>query len=117
MAPRDERRTDPVHPPKPPGKKDRAKWCRGKVGVEHVPVVAIPPNAWGDPTKRTCGPSSYFTMYREWTRWSCRHVWMCTACGKHLPRRVTQEECEASEAAQVVGGGEDVGQGEQSQPA
>jgi hypothetical protein len=90
-APRDIRRTDPVHPPKPPGKKDRAKWCRGKVGVEHTPEVMIPVNSWSRSFGRTCGPISW-----DPTRWACYHSLVCTTCGKHLSHRVTVEECRAS---------------------
>lgn len=90
VAPRDVRRTDPVHPPKPPGRKDRQKWCRGKVGIEHTPEVMIPVNFWGKGSPwAVCG-------YRDWYphRWACYHQWVCTSCGKHISRKVTQQECQ-----------------------
>lgn len=94
-APRDVRRTDPVHPPKPPSRKNKKLWCRGKVGVEHTPEIVIPENFWGKGNPRfVCGPSSWRV-----SGWSCFHQFVCSGCGKHLSRQVTRDECEAEMAA------------------
>ena len=91
--PRDVRRTDPEHPPKPPGRKDRAKWCRGKVGVEHDYVITIPANTWGWECREwtSCLPSGW-----KHRHYACYHRWVCTRCGKHHQNRtVTENECKA----------------------
>ena len=92
------RRTDPVHPPRPPAHKDKARWCRGKVGVEHVWRVMVPVNADGWFIGRACEKVVYYTgageMVREWSRWMCKHRVVCASCGK-VRRRATQEECQS----------------------
>lgn len=93
-SPRDRRRTDPAHPPKPPGKKDKARWCRGKPGVEHVWKVLIPANVDGFFLVRDCQLVSYSTGVREWSHWSCKHRIVCASCGR-VKRRATREECES----------------------
>jgi hypothetical protein len=97
-SPRDQRRTDPVHPPKPPAKKDKTRWCRGKVGVDHVWKVMVPANTDGWFIGRPCSKSVYYTgsgdMVREWTRFLCKHRIVCASCGK-VRRRATQAECES----------------------
>lgn len=90
------RRTDPAHPPKPPGKKNKAKWCRGKPGIEHAWKVRIPTNTYGLFAGQACKMSVYYTgdgdLTRTWSTWLCGHRVVCTACGKVL-RRATQSEC------------------------
>jgi hypothetical protein len=88
----DQRRTDPVHPPKPPGKKDKARWCRGKRGVEHVWRVTVPTNVDGFFAFRDCYLVSYRTGLRQWSHWACKHRVVCTSCGK-VKRRATRTEC------------------------
>lgn len=90
-----QRRTDPVHPPKPPGKKDKARWCRGKVGVEHVWAVIVPPNTFGHPAMRECRAIEYYRMDGStWNTWLCKHRVVCQKCGR-IKRRATQSECES----------------------
>lgn len=57
----------PEVPGKPRAKKDRKRWCKGKVGREHV---------WG--------PREYYGYGGYWK--SCSMVFQrCTNCGKHGP--------------------------------
>lgn len=67
-------------------------WCKGKVGVAHVPVVVVPVNA----SRRECDP----TRYDHETRWGgytwevgCFHVEACETCGKHLRPFLARGEC------------------------
>jgi hypothetical protein len=76
----DEVRTDePVEVvvKRPPARKDTKHWCKGKVGREHTPAIELPANAW----RRTCG---WTRIFADEMHWSCVHVELCTACGKHL---------------------------------
>jgi hypothetical protein len=84
---RDDRNTKSPEIAKPVrGKKDRKRWCRGKVGVEHKPkcvpyVETKKYDAWrGDQA------SSYLDKWR---------ILVCTECGKelaaHMPFRVTPD--------------------------
>lgn len=59
--------------------KDTRRWCRGRVGREHVLEIVIPENSYW----RTC----------KWTRnwrtdnayaWACSHVERCSVCHKVL---------------------------------
>ncbi len=56
---------------RPPGgsKKNTRRWCRGKVGVEHKPVV----KGYGE-AKHLAGDWANF----EW------EIVVCERCGKHL---------------------------------
>lgn len=94
MPARDQRRTDPSHPPKPPGRKDKKRWCKGKVGVEHQWAVMVPTNVFGWDVNRPCRPSSYGIAGtdRVWNIYLCKHRIVCDGCGKAL-RRATQTEC------------------------
>jgi hypothetical protein len=47
-------------------KKDKKKWCKGKVGTEHTPI---------------CMPYSKYTGFKAFT--DCREL-VCTNCGKIL---------------------------------
>lgn len=88
------RRTDPVHPPKPPGRKDRARWCKGKVGREHDWVVTIPMNTDSFFLSRPCGYVSYTRIDGSgWSTWLCKHRVVCSTCGR-VRRRATQSECD-----------------------
>lgn len=62
-------------------------WCRGKVGVEHKPVIVVPPNS---PSWRQTG-SSLVCRWITWGKepwWLCSHVKLCSVCGKELQYRV-----------------------------
>lgn len=90
-----QRRTDPAHPPKPPGKKDKARWCKGKVGVEHAWAVIIPVNTDSFYLRRECSMVTYGRVGgKTWNTWLCKHRVVCTKCGR-IKRRATQSECES----------------------
>lgn len=64
-------------------RKNRRRWCRGRVGVEHQLAIRM-----GDKytaSRRECG-----WAYRNkpvdwrWQRWICCEQEYCTACGKIL---------------------------------
>lgn len=76
-------------------RKNRRKWCRGKVGVEHVTAIRV--------DKRYESRAQWWTLnrggrlvgceYYRWSReplWRCIHEVVCTNCGKimrvHLGR-------------------------------
>jgi hypothetical protein len=76
---------DDPHPSRrPPGRKDKRHWCRGKPGREHVPELAINQSGiyWG----RQCGwkPSWNVTGQDYDVTWWCRHREVCANCGKIL---------------------------------
>ena len=91
-------------------KKDRKKWCRGKVGVEHEPEIRLNKiSAW----RRARGEKRYvglrvrcgWTMFlwrlrlrkddaaADVTRWSCDHERACKNCGKILDAVLTRKDC------------------------
>lgn len=57
-------------------KKNTKKWCKGKVGREHKPVVEMN-NKYG---RRQCGPSRWIGA----NRWLCFHHVVCKNCKKEL---------------------------------
>jgi hypothetical protein len=76
-------------------KKKTARWCRGKVGVEHVTELVVNHNYT---QTRPCG---WFPLYRRqagvvrvysW-RWHCRHSLKCVNCGKYVVYFVPAEQC------------------------
>jgi hypothetical protein len=78
----DRRRTDQDPERKPKAKKDTKRWCKGKVGREHVGEIVFNP-IWGNPS---CGPS--------WgNRWFCHHAEICKNCGKRIRWSVGKGEC------------------------
>jgi len=89
-------------------RKPTAKWCKGKEGREHTPELVINHN-YVEPVqlpdteikaKFACRwyPIYYSYMRRdegpkEW-RYSCRHSYRCTACGKYTEYYLKNiEEC------------------------
>lgn len=82
------RRTSPRH-------KSTRRWCKGKVGVEHQPVImaATGMGTLGNRPLRRCGPSP---SWMRWAKngWSCFHEERCGKCGKILR---TGWELDASE--------------------
>jgi hypothetical protein len=99
---RDEARV--IAPETPPhrAKKDRRRWCKGKVGVEHVPVVQDSKN-WTFMVNKfgtdhplvkchwePCHRWRMFSNGRRWVHtendgiWSCHHERACANCGKIL---------------------------------
>jgi hypothetical protein len=69
---------------RPRGRKDRARWCRGKVGVEHIPEVTKP-SGW---RAKTCAPrpgwSKLIKFHDPRGDWWCWHRITCATCGKVL---------------------------------
>lgn len=75
----DERRASAPDVPRHRSRKNRRRWCRGKVGVEHVLDVRL--------SKHVTAPwrGDVPACYRaEWwpTRWWCNHERYCVSCGK-----------------------------------
>ncbi len=96
----DLRRTDPVHPPKPPARKDRARWCKGKEGVDHDYAISIPTNTDGFFSNQPCRAATYgIPDGRTWSVYLCKHRWVCTRCGR-IKGRTTQDECRAATKAE-----------------
>lgn len=89
-------------------RKDRRRWCRGKVGVKHVTALRI--SAWATQRLRhfpdsptTCRWVGQYHWRatavhgpRVWEqvgwRWQCLHEEHCTRCGKIL-RSLLGVEC------------------------
>lgn len=70
------------------GRKDRRRWCRGKVGIEHQ--KAIRTNKFYLARDRT---GCYDWQPGErWSRWICVEQEYCTQCGKIL-RHTLGPEC------------------------
>lgn len=84
LPPRDQKRLDQDPERKPRAKKNTKRWCKGKVGREHVPEVVINP-MWGNPN---CGESSWWPG-----RWSCHHMRACKNCGKRIQWALRVTEC------------------------
>lgn len=76
----DRRKDDPQarhnQPIKPKAKKDTKRWCRGKVGVEHEPIVRKRAGYWHD---KPCRGS---VVSLDWL--ACNHEEACVNCGKIL---------------------------------
>lgn len=68
-------------------KKNTKKWCKGKPGVEHVPVISKPPNVPGW-QKEDCRLDSWGLNF-----FLCDHHEICSTCFKSLRWPITQEEC------------------------
>lgn len=79
-----------VEPPDPArvghARKNRRRWCRGRVGREHTPgEIEMSPD--GERWLRNTGYD--VACFRpEWYRkfWICQHLIRCTTCGKILDR-------------------------------
>lgn len=70
-------------------RKNKRDWCRGKVGVRHVPVVVVDPYfASLQRANKESGvcyevePNSVFS--RRGRRNNCFHITMCESCGRRL---------------------------------
>ena len=82
------RRDDPDAPFNQPrkqrGRKDRKRWCRGKPGREHTPMLTH--------TGGPCEPAARWRVQVFGSDWACHHVEVCEACGKRL-RWLNDDEC------------------------
>lgn len=99
---RDEARVTAPDEPKHRSRKDRRRWCRGKVGVEHERTLILDKNRvyhslrWGHDSAHGawCGwreghAWSWVDGVRSWLGtgewfWSCAHQYACANCGKIL---------------------------------
>lgn len=76
-------------------RKSTAKWCKGKVGVEHEPELVVNHNI----VRLSCGWRMLYRWRggaREVWRWhySCIHSYRCTNCGKYTEYYLKNvEEC------------------------
>lgn len=69
----------------PKAKKDTKRWCKGKIGREHVNVIGK--GNWGlGSNLDLCRPSPLFG-------WWCAHVLKCEKCGKINQRFLSKEQC------------------------
>lgn len=93
------RRDDPLaqgnqaHPPKAK-KKNTRKWCHGKTGVEHFPVMAMSSYA----TTWQCRPGRTVPWRKstlDWSTldWQCWHRVLCAKCGKVLDHFPPPQDC------------------------
>ena len=75
-------------------KKDRKRWCKGKVGREHDYQVQVRPNDWGMRRVEPC-------LEPDWLRsvdwWICKHALICQNCGRQ--EDISQEQCPDWKAA------------------
>ena len=77
-------------------KKKTAKWCRGKVGVEHVTEIVVNHNynhrrqvcEWRPIYMRRTG----IVQVWKW-HYSCLHSLKCTNCGKYTEYFLKPEQC------------------------
>jgi hypothetical protein len=72
--------------------KPSKRWCKGKVGVEHVTEVRVPVNAH----RQDCDPARYEDE-KPWADFGwevgCVHVEECVNCGKHVRPFLNKGEC------------------------
>ena len=90
--------TDPEPAKRPPGKKETKRWCKGKVGREHVRGLVF--SAWAVARgKERCGWASRWNIHIRGYRltWACRHREVCVNCGRVFrePWDLAPEECPA----------------------
>lgn len=68
-------------------RKDRKRWCKGRVGREHTPELVVH-HAYTS-TMMQCHKTNW-----TWSdRWLCRHAYRCTTCGKYTKTWLSREEC------------------------
>ncbi len=75
---------------RPPGKKDTKKWCKGKVGVSHVPHLVLH-TFYGYSCR-------WFKFYvgsdpKQRRQWNCMHRIECETCNKVLNAFLNPSEC------------------------
>lgn len=68
--------------------KNTKKWCKGKVGVEHVTELVVPDNA----INKVCDVGARWTSTFTWEI-GCHHVEQCVNCGKHVRHFLNKGEC------------------------
>jgi hypothetical protein len=88
--PTDEENVGPHHKKK----KDTKRWCKGKVGREHVPCITKASS--GGSCRCNYAPWSIRHKSGETTplkKYICWHQKSCQVCGKVLEWFLTEEEC------------------------
>lgn len=70
-------------------RKDTRRWCRGKVGVEHV--LVIQKASWS--RNFPCRMFSYRRGPNFPAAWVCRHQRACENCGKIIDHSIKVDEC------------------------
>jgi hypothetical protein len=78
------------NPRRAPAKKNTKRWCRGKEGREHIPMISDP--RWGFP----CQWRPAWGRLKDSSnakRWSCSHHEICSTCGKELRYSIQRDEC------------------------
>lgn len=58
-------------------RKNTKSWCKGKEGRPHTLAIEVPPNAYDSSCR-------WITWNIDGVWWSCRHVELCTVCGKQF---------------------------------
>lgn len=75
-------------------RKDTARWCRGKVGREHVPQVRQAQWAsWLWSKGKTCYRHENSTWLDREQHWVCYHELACESCGKILQHHLPYWSC------------------------
>jgi hypothetical protein len=74
-----------------PARKDTRRWCRGKRGVPHHPVIVFTPPLY----RRGEAECEWDSRWSGDVRWHCHHQEHCGACGKVLRVSVGCGECPA----------------------
>lgn len=85
LRPRDQRRIDQDPERRSKSKKNTKRWCKGKVGREHVPEIRF--NEMWRSLDRKCG-----ARVRFWGG-GCYHEEACSGCGKILRWALPWGEC------------------------
>lgn len=90
---------DPDPAKRPPGRKDRRAWCKGKHGIEHAGAIILDARQAGWRSKNGCQwtPSWGIRLQEYGTHWLCEHREVCTRCGRILREssQLAVEECPA----------------------
>jgi hypothetical protein len=73
-----------------PRRKNTRRWCKGKVGVEHVPAIVFRP--WYG---RTCQAAQGWQLSLFKSEWMCEHREICQNCDKILrePWKLRKQDC------------------------
>lgn len=77
-------------------KKSTARWCKGKVGREHVTAIVLNHNYTA---RQGCKWYPIYYSYarrdegpKDWRYW-CRHSAKCINCGKYVEYFLEPEQC------------------------
>lgn len=75
----------------PKTKKNTRKWCKGKVGIEHVPVIVLRDDQNRGYEQR-CHVGKTWWHYND-RNWWCNHQRRCGVCTKILDYYLPSAEC------------------------